>query len=253
MPCDVDEDCVGGKVCREGYCTEGEGGGGEEGGGGLKAIGLSLFGGMGMGMGIVGGSDVKITDNVDNTDHYIALASGLSPSWMFVRAGLGYLFLERFELGLWARLQNISSDGMKIAGMGSKEKNGPMWGLYGTFFYFGDGKLMGPGQVVGEDGKLADKQGLRLYAKIEFNFFGATYHEVKVGYTRFPGSGSSEEISLKVQRASGMQALGIGPGLLYGVHKYLDVGAEIMYDYIGLGTETWAHNFDLAIFLRAHF
>ena len=45
----------------------------------------------------------------------------------------------------------------------------------------------------------------------------------------------------------------MGPGILYGVHKYIDVGAELMYDYVGMGTDTWAHNFDLWLFLRAHF
>ena len=79
----------------------------------------------------------------------ISLASGLSPSWMFIRLGLGWLFLDRFEAGVWARLQNISSDSMKVAGLGSKEDQPPMWGLYGMFYYYGDGKLMGPGQLVG--------------------------------------------------------------------------------------------------------
>jgi len=253
IPCDVDEDCVGGKVCAEGYCVEGEGGGDGEGkGGGLKkAIGLSIFAGLGMGAGIVGGRE-EVADDEWDVRHKIALASGLSPSWMFVRAGLGYLFLKRFEVGAWVRLQNISSDSMKIAGLGSKEENGPMWGLYGSFFYFGDGKLMGPGQVIDDDGKLSEKQGLRLYAKLEFDFYGAMYHEIKLAYSTNQ-SGSTEEVAFKRQRASGMQAIGLGPGLLYGLHKYLDVGGELMYDYVGMGTETWAHNFDLWVFLRAHF
>jgi hypothetical protein len=253
IPCATNEDCVGGKVCNQGYCVVGgEGGGGEGESGGINALGLSLFAGLGMGVGIVGGRSETVHDATYNVDHEINLASGLSPSWMFMRLGLGWLFLERFELGAWARLQNISSDSMKFAGMGSKETNGPMWGLYGSFYYFGDGKLMGPGQLVGEDKKLKDKQGLRLYAKIEFDFFGATYHEIKLTYTRTQ-SGSSEDVSIKRQRASGMQALGLGPGILYGVHKYIDIGGELMYDYVGMGTQTWAHNFDLWLFLRAHF
>jgi hypothetical protein len=252
IPCATEEDCVGGKVCsEEGYCVEGGGKGGEDGKAkGLKAIGLSINVGLGMGAGIVGGRSETAVDEWDAA-HEIKLASGLSPSWMFMRAGIGWLFLKRFELGLWTRLQNISSDSMKFAGMGSREKNGPMWGLYGSFYYFGDGKLMGPGQLVGEDKKLKDKQGLRLYARLEFNFYGAVYHEIKLSYTTTQNG--SEEHAFKRQRASGMQAFGVGPGILYGVHKYIDVGAELMYDYVGMGTDTWAHNFDLWLFLRAHF
>jgi hypothetical protein len=260
IPCDVDEDCVGGKVCAQGYCAEGGAGGeggGEGGGKGINALGLSLFAGLGMGAGIVGGRDVRLNDSgkecfdpgANDCSDPISLASGLSPSWMFMRLGLGWLFLQRFEIGAWARLQNISSDSMKFAGMGSKETNGPMWGLYGSFYYFGDGKLMGPGQLVGEDKKLKDKQGLRLYAKLEFNFFGATYHSITLSWT----DSTETNQTTKLQRASGMQAFGLGPGILYGVHKYIDVGGELMYDYVGMGTDTWAHNFDLWLFLRAHF
>lgn len=252
-PCDVDEDCVGDQMCRGGYCAAGDGDGEEK---VLKAIGLQLTLGLGMGAGIVGGGDVSVNDGgdtcsppgVEDCSNPISLGSGLSPSWMFIRLGLGWLFLERFELGAWARLQNISSDSMKVAGMGSVEDQPPMWGLYGTFYYFGDGRIMGPGQIVAKDGRLADKQGLRLYAKLEFNFFGTVYHSVKVNWT------DSEDVdrSTSIQRASGMQALGIGPGILYGVHRFIDIGGELMYDYVGLGTDTWAHTFDLWFFVRAH-
>jgi hypothetical protein len=270
IPCVTTEDCVGSKVCREGYCVEGSGvEGSDEEREPIGALGLSITLGIGMGFGVVGGKDTCVCENGggclarddewtselarEHGDHDISLASGLSPSWMFERLELGYFLTDWLRAGLFMRLQNINSNQMKIAGPANGDdnlKNFPMWGLTGSVFYWGNGKWFADGQVVTEDGKLADKQGLRLYARLEVDFYGAMYHEITVTYTPFD---DDEKVEKKQQRASGMQAIGIGPGLLYGIHKYVDVGIEVMYDYVGLGTETWAHNFDVWAQLHLHF
>ncbi len=259
IPCVTDEDCIGYKVCEEGYCMEGEGGD-EDGDGELGAIGISIWAGMGMGFGVVGGRDENGLCGNDSClavdGNGIPLATGVSPSWMFVRFGAGYFILDWLRAGLWMRMQNISSDKMRIAGMGASIPDqskvyGPMWGLTGSVFYWGNGELFSQGQVVDEHGMLAEDQGLRLYARLEFNFYGATYHSMSL-----TGKGEDEDDGDKQvnrQRASGMQALGLGPGILYGIHKNIDVGFEIMYDWVGLGTDTWAHTFDMWLQLHLHF
>ena len=126
---------------------------------------------------------------------------------------------------------------------------GPMWGLTGSVFYWGNGELFSQGQVVDEHGMLAEDQGLRLYARLEFNFYGAVYHSMSL--TGKDENGDDKQVNR--QRASGMQALGLGPGILYGIHKNIDVGFEIMYDFVGLGTDTWAHNIDMWLQLHFHF
>lgn len=248
IPCVTTEDCLGSKVCSGGYCVSGEGGEIEE-ESDIGAIGLSIWGGIGMGFGVVGGKPAEVYDSM-NVLHEIDLASGLSPSWMYERLGIGYFITDWIRAGVFLRLQNINSQSMKIAGPANEEYNNfPMFGITGTVFYWGNGKWFDQGQVVTEEGKLADEQGLRLYARIEFDIYGAMYHQIKLSYKDPTG----EDVYTKQQRASGMQAIGLGPGLLYGLHKYVDVGIEVMYDYVGLGTETWAHNFDVWAQLHLHF
>ncbi len=253
IPCVTEEDCIGAKVCREGYCMAGEGDD-EDDDGEIGAIGISIWAGMGMGFGVVGGRD---EDGLCGNDTCLAaegdgiqLASGVSPSWMFVRVGAGYFILDWLRAGLWLRMQNISSDKMRIAGPANEKHDlFPMWGLTGSVFYWGNGEWFSQGQVVDEHGMLAEDQGLRLYARLEFNFYGAVYHSMSL--TGEDENGDDKQINR--QRASGMQALGLGPGILYGIHKNIDVGFEIMYDYVGLGTDTWAHNFDMWLQLHLHF
>jgi hypothetical protein len=253
MPCVTDEDCLGGKACLKGYCQERAGGAvddDEE----LGALGISIWAGLGMGAGVVGG---RPEDGLCGTDSCSAdsgkgidLAAGLSPSWMFLRLNAGYFIFDWLQAGLWVRFQNVKEEQMKIAGLMLTDYHPPMWGLTASWFYYGGGEFNGGGQLVDEYGKLEEDQGLRLYARLEFNFFGATYHSVSLRGKDETGQDAQEWRP----RASGMQALGLGPGLLYGLHRNVDVGAELMYDWVGLGNdETWAHNFDLQILLHVHF
>jgi hypothetical protein len=253
MACVTTEDCLGGKICLDGFCQEGEGGeqGDDE---GVGALGISISLGLGMGAGVVGG---RQEDGLCGTDSCsadegkgIELAAGLSPSWMFTRLAAGYFIFDWLQAGLWVRFQHIKQDEMKIAGLMLTDLHGPMWGLTASWFYYGGGEFNGGGQLVDEYGELKEDQGLRLYARLEFNFYGATYHAVSLRGKDETGKDAQEWR----ERASGMQALGLGPGLLFALHKNIDVGAELMYDWVGIGNDdTWAHTFDLQVLLHVHF
>ncbi len=253
MACVTTEDCLGGKICSEGFCQEGAGGEGDD-DEDIGTLGISISLGLGMGAGVVGGrqedglcgNNTCLAENDDGID----LAAGLSPTWMFTRLAAGYFILDWLRAGLWVRFQHIKEDQMKIAGLMLTNLHPPMWGLTASVFYYGGGELLGGGQLVDEYGGLKKDQGLRLYARLEFNFYGATYHAVSLRGKDENGQDSQEWR----ERASGMQALGLGPGLLFALHKNVDVGAELMYDWVGIGNQdTWAHTFDLQILLHVHF
>ena len=259
-PCVTSEDCIGKKICSmEGYCIKDSKSSDDE---ELPAHGFSLWGGLGLGFGFVGGqAEDGLCGNatcLEEDGNGIDLAPGLSPSFMFTRLGVGYIFMDFLRVGAWIRLQHMYNDKMKIAGMGAelpeeqqaliKKVRGPMWGISASLFYWGNGEWMGGGYVLDDDGNLAEDQGLRLYARVEFNFFGAMYHRLSL-----TGEGpDGADIKVYRQRASGMQGIGIGPGILYGVSKHVDVGAELMYDYVGVGTDHWSHNFDIALLMHFH-
>jgi len=247
MPCVTTEDCLAGKVCREGFCVEGADGGGGDEDEEIGAIGVWLQGGVGLGFGIAQGSEDPLCETHDED---IALAAGLSPSWMFTRVAAGYFIWDFLAAGLWVRFQHISSEQMKIAGLqltsDSDPNLAPMWGATVWWWYYGNGELLGPGQIVDEHGELEEDQGLRLYTRLEFDFYGAMYHEVTLSGKDCEG----DDVEKKRQHPSGMQGVGLGFGVAYGLHKYIDVGAELMYDFM---MPTMAHNFDVQAFLAFHF
>jgi hypothetical protein len=246
MPCVTTEDCLAGKVCREGYCVEGEGDGYEE-EEEIGAIGIWLQAGVGMGFGIASGTEDPICPSHEKD---IELATGMSPSWMFTRVAAGYFIWDFLSAGLFVRFQHINSEKMKIAGLQLTGKEDPelppMWGVSVWWWYYGNGELFGPGQLVDEHGELEEDQGLRLYTRLEFDIYGAMYHQVSLRGSDCEG----DDVQQKRQHPSGMQGVGLGFGMAYGIHKYIDVGAELMYDFM---MPTIAHNFDVQAYLAVHF
>jgi hypothetical protein len=279
MPCVTNEDCLGGKKCREGYCVE-TGSQDKSKRDRLSGpIGIMIGGGIGMGMGIVTGDvDTLKTDPITGqADNEITLGSGMSPSWMATRLMAGYYVLDNLVIGLFTRLQHINKDSsydntegvdvddrfsddvynMGIAGLTLQERDyldsewkGPMWGPFISLFLWGDGRWFGPGQVTDDEGNLADKQGFRVYSRFEFNVYGAMYHELDLCEDKYIGGNSTEQVCGKRQYVSGMEGVGLGFGALYGVHKYIDIGAELMWDIM---FPDMANNFDLQLQLQFHF
>jgi len=251
MPCVTTEDCLGGKVCREDYCVEGEGGGGEDDDDEIGAIGVLIQGGVGMGFGIaLGKEDGLCPAHGESNEDQIDLAAGMSPSWMFTRLAAGYFIWDFLAAGMFVRFQHINDEQMKIAGLQLTSEDdpnlAPMWGLSVWWFFYGNDELFGPGQIVDEYGELAEKQGMRIYTRLEFDIYGAMYHAVSLR-----GKNCEQEDDQDTrQHPSGMQGVGLGFGLLYGIHKYIDVGAEITYDFM---MPTIAHNFDVQALLAFHF
>lgn len=250
MPCVTTEDCLAGKVCREGYCVEGAEGSGEE-DEDIGAIGIWIQGGVGMGFGIaLGKEDGLCPAHGDSNEDEIDLAAGISPSWMLTRVAAGYFIWDFLAAGLFVRFQHINDEQMKIAGLmltGEDDPNlPPMWGVTLWWFFFGNGELLGPGQLVDEYGELEEDQGLRVYTRLEFDIYGAMYHAVSLRGKNCDG----EDDQKTRQHPSGMQGVGLGFGAVYGLHKYIDVGLELMYDFM---MPTIAHNFDVHAFLAFHF
>jgi hypothetical protein len=246
MPCVTTEDCLGGKVCRGDYCVEGEGGDDDD-DESIGAIGVLVQGGVGMGFGFATGTEPPICESHKDD---IDLASGISPSWMFTRFQAGYFLWDFLAAGLFVRFQHINSEQMKIAGLqlnGKDDPNlGPMWGLTAWWFLYGNSEFLGPGQIVDEYGELADEQGLRVYTRLEFDIYGAMYHQVSLRGKNCDG----DDVKRSRQHPAGMQGVGLGFGVLYALHKYIDVGAELMYDFM---MPTFAHNFDVQALLAFHF
>ncbi len=271
--CATQADCKAGRVCLEGYCVQQE-----KIKRGRGPIGIVISTGLGIGAGVAVGDEFGIYSNDPEFD--ISLESGFSPSWMFTRLMAGYFVLDNLLVGAFMRFQHIRKDQYHQTAVSgddafadnsgpeeSKEKDynmnvagfmqdrtgyddpwrGPMWGPTVSLFLWGDGKLLGPGQIVGPDGRLADKQGLRVYGRAEVNLYGTMYHEVTL-VGEDPENG--EEVTVKRQKVSGMQGAGLGAGLLYGVHAHIDLAAELMYDFM---FPSMAHNFDLQIALQVHF
>ncbi|MCP4675358.1 MAG: hypothetical protein GY854_07610 [Deltaproteobacteria bacterium] len=277
MPCVTTEDCLSSKVCREGFCVEtGEGSARKKGG----AIGIVIAAGLGLGAGVAVGQEETIywNQHPSNSIPMIELEPGFSPSWMHTRLMAGYYILDNLLLGAFVRFQHIRKDQwldkdeenqrdqvkeenhkMKISGL-MRDRDGytdpwrgPMWGPTLALFLWGNGEFLGPGQIKGPDGELADKQGFRVYSRFEFNIFGAMYHEVTIfGKDEAESVPNQPDVERKVyrQHVSGMQGLGLGGGVLFGLHKYVDLGAELMYD---LMFPDLAHNFDLQFQLQFHF
>ena len=276
-PCVTQEDCLGGYFCQEGYCADlGEPQQGP--------LGIVVSGGVGLGAGIAVGTEEAIYYR-DFPDTKVTLEPGFSPSWMFTRFMAGYFILDNLMIGAFVRFQHINRDeyleprtddegneidgewdyveekhNMKISGLQLRDRKGypekwrgPMWGPTISLFLWGNGEWLGPGQVKAPNGQLADKQGFRAYTRAEFNILGAIYHEVSI-HGQKPdyaiGEDGNVEVHTKRQHVSGMEAFGIGVGALYGVHKYIDIGAEIMYDVM---FPTVGHNFDFQLQMQAHF
>lgn len=271
-PCITEEDCSASQKCHEGFCAD-------TGGKGFKKpIGIVISGGLGIGAGFATGTEAGIYDYNQDID----LDSGFSPSWMFTRFMAGYYILDNLLIGAFVRMQHIhrhqwgnnpppedpqnqyvsreAEYNMAVAGpalddQGAPDKwYGPMWGPTIALFFWGDGKWMGPAQVLAPDGTLAAKQGLRAYARFEFNVYGALYHEVSLSGKKpdYALEDPSEDRDVKVyrQHLSGLEGLGLGAGFLYGVHKHLDIGLELMYDFM---FPDIGHNFDLQAQLQFHF
>ncbi len=283
MPCVTTEDCLSSKVCREGFCVEtGEGSAKKKGG----AVGIVIGVGVGLGAGVAVGEEETIYwksyQDAGDAIPMIELEPGFSPSWMHTRLMAGYYILDNLLLGAFVRFQHIRKDQwlndeddealaledrvheenhkMKISGLMMRDRDGytdpwrgPMWGPTLALFLWGNGEFLGPGQIKGPDGELEDKQGFRVYSRFEFNIFGAMYHEVTVyGADKASEDPNNPNAERKVyrQHVAGMQGVGLGGGLLYGLHKNVDLGAELMYD---LMFPDLAHNFDLQLQLQFHF
>ncbi len=286
MPCVTTEDCLSGKLCRDGFCVAGGEEGAKKRGG---AVGIVIAAGVGLGAGVALGDEEGIYD----FNKKIPLEGGFSPSWMHTRLTAGYYILDNLVIGLFARFQHINRDqyrtekidpateevmkdeagndlytykqeshNMKIAGLMMQKREGypdnwkgPMWGPFVSLFFWGNGEWFGPGQVKGPDGELAEKQGFRAYGRFEFDIYGAMYHEVslygkKEYYDQDDPNADEEEAHVYRQHVSGMEGVGLGFGALYGVHKNIDVGAELMYDFM---FPDMAHNFDLQLQMQFHF
>jgi hypothetical protein len=54
----------------------------------------------------------------------------------------------------------------------------------------------------------------------------------------------------KRQHVSGMEGVGLGVGLLYGLHRNIDLSVEVMYDLL---FPSVANNFDFQLGLQFHF
>lgn len=258
VPCVTNEDCIGDKVCSKGFCVAPEKAADK---GDHAPIGIVISGGVGIGAGVALGKEDGLCENIDDCKDTITLDAGFSPSWMFTRLHIGYFILDNLILGGFVRFQHLRSDEMKIAGLmidevdvnrsnNKKDAFGPMVGLTASLFLWGDGRWFGPGQLTDELGNLADKQGLRAYSRFEFNFYGAMYHELTLSDEIEDGPNAGDKDTLNRQHASGLQGAGLGAGVLYGLHKYFDLGFEIMYDFM---FPTIAHNFDGQLFLQVHF
>jgi hypothetical protein len=175
---------------------------------------------------------------------------------MLTRLAAGYFIWDFLAAGLFVRFQHINDEQMKIAGVmltGKDEPNlGPMWGPSIWWFFYGNSELLGPGQIVDEYGQLAEEQGLRVYTRLEFDVYGAMYHAVSLRGKECPtpSGEQGDDGQTTRQHPSGMQGIGLGFGVLYGLHKYIDVGAELTYDFM---MPTYAHNFDVHALLAFHF
>lgn len=274
IACAGNEDCLGATICREGYCVDSESADAD---GLYRPIGLVIAGGVGMGVGFASGKEDGFDRCLDGLGNpapcgSIDLDTGLSPSWMFTRAMIGYYVLDNLMLGAWARFQHLNSEEMRIAGLqvGKNDLNkdvdfqradarGPMWGITASLFLYGDGRWMGPGQVKDERGALKDKQGFRLYSRFEFDIYGAMYHEVTLHPSEEHVCGEGQNSTTDDpcfqsteyrQHVAGMEGVGLGMGVLYGVHRNVDIAAELMYDLL---FPSIANNFDLQLGLQFHF
>jgi hypothetical protein len=282
MPCATNEDCVRGKICVKGYCEAGGETEPVKGG----PIGIVIAGGLGMGAGIAVGDEEGIY-YLNESERRINLETGFSPSWMFTRLMAGYFVRDNLVLGAFVRFQHIRKDEyaeprldedgnqysdevgmqyepqqenhkMKISGLMIRNRKGypddwrgPMWGPTLALFLWGGGEWFGPGQIKDADGELAKKQGFRLYTRFEVDIFGAMYHEVSLSPGEKPAWADEEDQdAFYRQRASGMEAVGAGVGALFGLAKYFDLGAEVMYD---LMFPTIANNFDFQLQMQVHF
>ncbi|MDD5306555.1 MAG: hypothetical protein PHU25_04465, partial [Deltaproteobacteria bacterium] len=115
-----------------------------------------------------------------------------------------------------------------------------------TFFFLRNTELLGSGQVVDDEGALSTDPGFRMYARAEFNIWGAMYHAVDIRGKNLVGADTKETR----QHPSGKQGAGLGLGALYGLHRNIDLGAEIMFDTLW---PTVAYNFDFQLGLQFHF
>ena len=226
---------------------------------------------------------------VTDPEKAIPLAAGFSPSWMHTRLMAGYFVRDNLVIGAFVRFQHIRKDEyaeqrvddetgdlledpdgdpvmdpvqvnhkMKISGLMMRDRKGypdnwrgPMWGPTLLWFLWGGGEWFGPGQVKTPTGELAEKQGFRLYTRLEINIFGAMYHEVSLSAAERPAWANDDDPdTFYRQRVAGMEGIGAGVGALIGLSKYFDIGAELMYD---LMFPTIAHNFDFQLQLAVHF
>ncbi|MCP4601151.1 MAG: hypothetical protein GY847_11605 [Proteobacteria bacterium] len=264
-PCVANDDCLPGNVCTEGYCTSS---GQDE---TQKPIGIVISGGLGMGAGIAVGDEEGILSRKAGE---IPLEGGFSPSWIHTRLMAGYFILDNLLIGVFVRFQHIRKDQwldvndadrvvqdnhhMKISGMMLSDRKGypdnwrgPMWGPTVSFFLWSNKEWFGPGQILNSNNELADDQGFKVYGRFEFDIFGAMYHEVTISEKdRRPEAKEGDVIEVRRQHVSGMEGLGLGAGALFGVHKHINLGAELMYDFL---FPDIGHNFDLQLQAQFHF
>jgi len=190
-PCTTDEDCMGRKVCSEGFCQEPKPGEEKEDDEEPLDIPMYLQLGVGTGAGLVSG------DVAGKYSDKITLEQGLSLSPFFIRLGFGLFVIDDLAVGLHLRIQAVPA-----------EKFLPM--ILPTVRYYP-----------------INEENMKLHVGLEFDVYGEMRHNIDLKDYN-PDTDEWEEYT--TTRPSGLQGAGIGTGFVYLFTDMVGVSVDLMID-----------------------